>query len=181
MKSLLQLLIESISTSIPTHNINKSAQKIYDIIKKRYPNVPEYVIKDFLSDKDFSKLDDYEILRGINTIPGYVTKPYKLQILYVNPEDFDEYTIQAFIDREFGEENTYLVPDDEARMEYQKKISKGDGKNEPIVVYKMKNGKYRLLEGWHRTMSLLKLGDNGEDFKNWDKVKIRAFVFDSDK
>ena len=181
MKTLLQILIEEISTSIPTHNINRSAQKIYDILKKRYPNVPEYVIKDFLSDKDFSRMDDYEKMRGINTVPGYIKKPYKLQIINVNPEDFDETTIQAFIDREFGEENTYLVPDDEARMEYQKKIAKGDGKNEPIVVYRMKDGKYRLLEGWHRTMSLLKLGDNGEDFKNWDRVKIRAFVFDLDE
>ena len=181
MKTLLKILIEAISSSIPTHDINKSSQKIYDIIKKMYPDTPEYVIKDFLSGRDYSDMGEHEKLRGIATLPGYITKPYKLQILYVNPEDFDESTIQAFIDREFGEENTYLVPDDEVRMEYQKKIAKGDGKNEPIVVYRMKDGKYRLLEGWHRTMSLLKLGDNGEDFKNWDKVKIRAFVFNLDK
>ena len=37
-------------------------------------------------------------------------------------------------------------------------------------------GKYELIEGWHRTMSALKLGDNGEDLKNWDKIKLRAFV-----
>lgn len=178
---LLQVLIETVHTSIPTHNISKSAQKIYDIIKKTYPNVPEYVIKDFLSGKDYSNMSEYEKLRDIAMMPGYVTKPYKLQILYVNPEDFDENTIQAFIDRKFGEENTYLVPNDEKRMQYQKKFAKGDGKNEPIIVYKMKDGKYRLLEGWHRTMSLLKLGDNGEDFKNWDRVRVRAFVFNSDK
>jgi len=25
-------------------------------------------------------------------------------------------------------------------------------------------------------MSILKMGDNGEDIKNWDKVKLRAFI-----
>jgi hypothetical protein len=35
-----------------------------------------------------------------------------------------------------------------------------------------------MVEGWHRTMSALKLGDNGEDLKNWDKVKLRAFVLE---
>jgi len=30
-------------------------------------------------------------------------------------------------------------------------------------------------------MSILLLGDNGEDLKNWDKVKIRAFVRDTSK
>jgi hypothetical protein len=25
-------------------------------------------------------------------------------------------------------------------------------------------------------MSALKLGDNGEDLKNWDEIKLRAFV-----
>ena len=48
--------------------------------------------------------------------------------------------------------------------------------NEPVIVERLSNGKYKLLEGWHRTMSILLLGDNGEDIKNWDKVKIRSFV-----
>lgn len=76
-----------------------------------------------------------------------------------------------------GGVDAYMVPDDEERMITQKKMVKGDGKNQPIIViYDDKTKKYQLIEGWHRTMNLLKMGDNGEDLKNWKKVKIRAYV-----
>jgi len=32
------------------------------------------------------------------------------------------------------------------------------------------------MEGWHRTMSILQMGDNSDGYGNWDKVKLRAFV-----
>ena len=67
-------------------------------------------------------------------------------------------------------------PKDKQRMDVQRKLAVSTGKNEPITVVKHKDGKYEIIEGWHRVMSILKLGDNGEDLKNWDKVKLRAFV-----
>ena len=40
-----------------------------------------------------------------------------------------------------------------------------------------KGGEFRLLEGWHRTMAILSLGDNGEkDPTKWNKIKIKAYV-----
>ena len=40
-----------------------------------------------------------------------------------------------------------------------------------------KGNEYRLLEGWHRTMAILSLGDNGNsDPTQWDKIKIKAYV-----
>ena len=100
----------------------------------------------------------------------------KLKILNVNPMDFTDETIDWMIEREFGYSIEHNIPKDKDRTEFQRKIARADGRNEPIVVIKTKDGKYELIEGWHRTMSILKLGDNGEDLKNWDKVKIRAFV-----
>jgi hypothetical protein len=100
---------------------------------------------------------------------------WKLEILNVNPMDFSETTLNAFLERSFGDENAYLVPGDEERTKIQKKIAKGKGMNEPIIVVK-KDGKYEVIEGWHRTMAALLLGDNGEDLKTWDNVKIRAWV-----
>jgi len=111
----------------------------------------------------------------------FLKGPWKLQILNVNPEDFDERTLNAFSERDFGNVNTYQVPDDEERTQTQRDIAKGDGTNEPVIVEKKPDGKYELIEGWHRTMSILLLGDNGEDLKNWGKVKIRAFVRDLSK
>lgn len=175
MKKFIDILKEQI-TSIPTHSISKSAEKLYEFLKKIYPNTPEYILKDFLSGKEFGKFTKEDILKLISNVPGFITRNYKLKILNVNPLDFTDETVDWFIERDFGDIVEYGIPDDEQRTKKQKEIARSDGKNEPIVVIKRKNGKYELIEGWHRTMAILKLGDNGEDLKNWNKVKIRAFV-----
>ena len=61
-------------------------------------------------------------------------------------------------------------------METQMNMRRSDGNNEPVILLQNPDGNYELVEGWHRTMSILKMGDNGEDVKNWDKVKLRAFI-----
>jgi hypothetical protein len=175
MKKLLDILSEVV-TSIPVHNIYKSAQFVYQVLRKAYPNTPEYILKDFLSGKDFTNSTKEDILRTVSMVPGFITKNYKLSILNVNPMDFTDETLDWMIQRNFGDTVDYNIPKDKERTEYQRKIARADGRNEPIIVIKTKDGKYDLIEGWHRTMSILKLGDNGEDLKNWDKVKIRAFV-----
>jgi hypothetical protein len=175
MKKLLDILSEVV-TSIPVHNIHKSAQFVYQVLRKAYPNTPEYILKDFLSDRDYSRISKENILKAVSMVPGFITRNYKLKILNVNPMDFTDETIDWMVEREFGDSIEYNIPKDKERTEFQRKIARADGRNEPIVVIKTKDGKYELIEGWHRTMSILKLGDNGEDLKNWDKVKIRAFV-----
>lgn len=176
MLKILHLLSEVVN-SIPTHNIDKVTNQVFNYIRKSYPNLPEYIINDFLSDKDFRGKSELEILFFLKEeIPYYFKNDFKLKIIEVNPEDFTEETIRAFIDRDFGNIDTYLVPKDKERMDYQRKIATSKGMNEPVIIIRHKNGKYELIEGWHRTMSILKLGDNGEDLKNWDRVKIRAFV-----
>jgi hypothetical protein len=84
--------------------------------------------------------------------------------------------VDAFFDRDFGNVNSFDVSKDEERMDTQMSMRRSDGNNEPVILLRNSNGTYKLNEGWHRTMSILKMGDNGEDIKNWDKVKLRAFV-----
>lgn len=175
MVSLLDILKEQI-TSIPTYNISKSANKVYQIFKKLYPEVPEYIIKDYLNNKDFSSFTKSEIMQGIKQLPNFLKLKYELKILNVNPADFTNSTIDWFIERDFGDIVEPTIPDDEERTARQREIARGDGKNEPIVVIQTFDGKYDLVEGWHRTMANLKLGDNGKNIKDWDKVKIKAFV-----
>lgn len=177
MKSLLSILSE-VLTSIPNYNIEKNTEKVYRILSKQFPDTPEYVLKDYLSNKEFKNVTKEKVLNSLSQIPGFITHDYKLKIINVNPLDFTEETIDWMIDRGFGDVIDYNIPKDKERTDYQRKIARADGRNEPIVVIKRKNGKYELIEGWHRTMSILKLGDNGEDLKNWDKVKIRAFVLE---
>jgi len=89
---------------------------------------------------------------------------------------------KKFKAREFGGANPFQVPDDEHRMQVQSGLarSKPQGENEPIIVIKAVDG-YRLWEGWHRTMSMLRLGDNGRDPGDWTRVKINAWVGSSRK
>jgi hypothetical protein len=72
------------------------------------------------------------------------------------------------------------VPGDAERTEIQRKLigKYGEGKNEPVILLKKKNG-YELMEGWHRTMSVLCIGSDGTDnYKKWDKVKLNAWIGD---
>ena len=181
-----KLFLETLR-SIPTFKDDPLLEEFYPFFKERYPGTPEYILKDFILNNilnDEETINDiFNRYEGDPTIvvrgwwDGFLKGPWSLKILKVNPDDFDDKSVNAFIEREFGEVNTYMVPDDEKRTQYQREIAKPDGKNEPVIVtFNEKTGKYELIEGWHRTMSILSLGDNGEDLKNWGKVKIRAFV-----
>ena len=175
--------IQSIPLYKPTSSVCKS---FYNRFKKEFPNTPEYILKEFVTNVLCGDEESYKTVMGQyygDPIPflgkkiyEYLEGPWKLQIIKVNPEDFVENNINAFIEREFGDVDAYFVKDDKERMEIQRELATPTGKNEPIIVLKDKKGKYEIVEGWHRAMSTLKLGDNGEDLKNWDKVKLRAFV-----
>ncbi len=167
-----------------------SDKKLYDRLKKYYSSTPEYVLKDIFYNnlvpnamEDINKNYYGDPVLFLARFDGgywdrFLRGPWNLEILNVNPEDFDDSTVNAFLERDFGNVDAYLVPKDEERTSTQRRLAKSTGMNEPVIVERKPNGKYELIEGWHRTMSILLLGNNGEDLKNWDKVKIRAFVRD---
>ena len=175
-----ELMQSEILNAVKKHaegHIAKHKANVNILIKKNvgvaeHPDIIETIEKEYYG-------DPLLLTRGY--WGEYLKGPWKLEILNVNPEDFDDRTVNAFSERHFGDVNTYQVPDDEERTQTQRGIAKGDGTNEPVIVEKKPNGKYELIEGWHRTMSILLLGDNGEDLKNWGRVKIRAFVRDLSK
>jgi hypothetical protein len=180
-----ELIKKILKESVPIYKEHNLGKDMYQRLKSHFPNTPEYILKDYFYNNivaDIETINKYyygdPILATREGWVEYLNGPWKLQILTVNPEDFDDTTVNAFIERDFGNVDAYQVPNDEERMKIQKKLSKSTGMNEPIIVEKTKNGKYKLIEGWHRTMSILLLGDNGEDLKNWNKVKIRGFVID---
>lgn len=189
IRTILKNYLNEIVTSIPISSLKSSqCKKFYDRLKQEFPQTPEYILKEFTTNV---LCGDKEVFNDVmnqffgDPIPflgkmiyNYLKGPWKLQIIQVNPEDFSENTINAFIEREFGDVDAYMVHNDKERMDTQRQLATSTGKNEPIIVIKHKNGKYEVVEGWHRTMSTLKLGNNGDDLKNWGKVKIRAFVLE---
>lgn len=175
--------VQSIPLYKPTSSVCKS---FYDRFRKEFPNTPEYILKEFVTNVLCGDDESFKTIMGQyhgDPIPflgkkiyDYLNSDWKLKVIEVNPEDFTDNTINAFLERNFGEVDAYMVQNDKERMDVQRKLATPTGKNEPIIVIKHKDGKYEMVEGWHRVMSTLKLGDNGEDLKNWDKVKLRAFV-----
>jgi hypothetical protein len=147
--------------------VNEMRMKgLYRQLHQKYSNIPEYVMHDLFrgsDDKLFTQLNRLD---------------WKLQVINVRPTDFSFNTLKHFEEREFGDANPSGVYNDAERMQVQKKRASADGHNEPIIVVKRIDG-YDLWEGWHRTMNVLKLGQNGRrvtDFAEWDKVKINAWV-----
>ena len=82
------------------------------------------------------------------------------------------------IKRKFGDANPGKVPDEEKRVKLQRRLAKElkPGKNEPVIVLD-NSSKLKLVEGWHRTMAILGLGNNGDDDPlKWDDVELRMWV-----
>jgi len=207
--------LEEDVTSIPIYKDNNPHKKIYEKMRREFPNTPEYILQDYYRNVILRRAPGHRpaIKDILNTYKGdpipyirgdgsgwwynYLMGPWKLQVLNVNPSDFNPRTVRAFEQRDFGNINAYDVPKDEERMKTQMSMRRSDGMNEPVIILRHSDGSYELIEGWHRTMSILKMGEPKDDynyeddyydelwdesppteFKDWDKVKLKAFVAD---
>lgn len=107
----------------------------------------------------------------------------------VTPADFTSSTQNHFINRKFGFNEMPSIPNDGNRTRLQQQMMnyRMPGTNEPVIVRKTPNG-YELLEGWHRTMSMLLKGAPPDqmntlrsgyiqdvNFDNWKPVLIKAY------
>jgi hypothetical protein len=114
----------------------------------------------------------------------------------ITPLSFDDWTISIMVKRRFGLLEDKGIRDDANRMQIQRNLmpQAPTGENEPIIVLKVGN-KFKLLEGWHRTMNYLVFDHNEHigappdqieilkhgnmsnlDFTRWQPVLIKAFV-----
>ncbi len=147
-----------------------------------------YVFKDFvMSPNGFFQKELSKILKNDPNadeediafeFEDWVDVKWKLKVLEVNPNNFTKENLKTMIQRKFGNANPNKVPDDEKRTEYQQKLAKKlkPGTNEPVIMLN-KGSEFKLLEGWHRTMAILSLGNNGnDDPRTWNKIKIKAYV-----
>jgi hypothetical protein len=174
-------MLDKIALRIAGVKIALKFKGMYREFRDKYPNLPEYVAKDIY--KNFVHGKSPDASKSLNTMTGadeWVKEldglSWKKSVLKLNFKDLSLDTQRRMLERKFGDVNPYKVPNDEERMETQAKIVKGDGKNEPIVLALKPDG-YDLIEGWHRTMNLLKLGANeNEDPEEWDPVLINAWV-----
>jgi len=176
-------------------------KKIYQLFRSAFPNLPEHVANDIYNqtspgtnetiinalnqgqDPKSVFLDYYTgVTFKFKQDPGTKLTPeqlkkillngkWKQQILLVNPADFSEHSRNRMIQRNFG-----VNPDEDSiRIQRQQAKAKGDGSNEPVTIIQTSSG-FVLWEGFHRTMSILSVGKNGNDPLKWNKVKLRSWV-----
>lgn len=110
----------------------------------------------------------------------------KPQMIHVSPVDFLPETISLFQLWKFGYKPSDKVRNDAERFDTQRKILANQKSNEPIIVVQQGN-KYKLIEGVHRTVTILLKGAppdqvqavmDGQtpDYNRWQRVPIIAYV-----
>ena len=131
----------------------ETRQGLFRWLIEKLPNTPEYVIRDWIY-KMITKSDDINTREGITEwIDNYIKDlqwEYKKDFP-ISMEMFTDNTKKQLENRLQGEVRQDVDKDIE-RHQTQKELlqSKGISK-EPIILFKTKNGKYELGEGWHRT------------------------------
>jgi|15BtaG_2_1085339.scaffolds.fasta_scaffold02909_5 predicted nucleotidyltransferase len=125
------------------------SDKTVEIAGKRWP---KYVVEDMLYTifKDDPEPFGEWVRQFIGDNPN---REWKLIELDITEDIFDDKTREQLETREGGESNPNDVPNDEERHCVQAELLEKNGiPQEPIIVIEDSDGKYELLEGWHRTI-----------------------------
>lgn len=130
---------------------------------QKLPNTPEYVIKDWVY-KMIKKSDDINTREGIiDWIDNWVKDiqwEHKTDFP-ISMDIFTEKTKNELKDRISGDVR-HDVDKDFERHQTQQALLKDKGiSKEPIILFKTKDGKYELGEGWHRTTQTFKVFPDG--------------------
>jgi hypothetical protein len=139
--------------------VNELRQGLLNYLKQQLPNFPDYVIRDWVY--KFSKEGSAE---GIQDWIDSQLKDLKWEFQKDFPISMDMFTDKTKKDLEsrIKGEIRQDVDKDIERHKTQQNLLKSQGiSKEPIIIFKTKNGKYELGEGWHRTTQAFKMYPEG--------------------
>jgi hypothetical protein len=144
----------------------ETRKKTLEFFQQSLPTWPAYVVKDFV----YSNLKDEpnkfglfvgDWARGI----GYKSAKdvvWKFETVSLTLDSFGSDTIGWMKKRKFGTENPMGVyHDPERQAGATRRLIKSGVSKEPIIMTLRTDGKYELVEGWHRTMQSLQMWPNG--------------------
>lgn len=110
-KKQYKLFLEEVS-SIPTYKNVNVVRNFFDKLKKEFPSTPEYVLNDIIESLIVNNPEELKwVKRYFRGEPSLALSkwwktllrgPWNLKIIEVNPEDFNDTTVEAFIERDFG-------------------------------------------------------------------------------
>lgn len=123
-----------------------------EFLKKKFPNTPDYVVRDFLYKNYKHRLNDIEddIVEWLNELT------WTKQTITVTIDIFDSWTqtrLKQLID---DDQNTR-----DTRYKTQQDLVKASGVSKEPIILTLEDGEYVLQEGWHRTVAALKAYPQG--------------------
>ena len=132
----------------------------YRLLQQKLPHFPEYVLKDWI----YRKVDDYKDYKSfVNWIDDFLVDleweyqkdfPIKMDIFNEKTQNELKERIDGFVRSD--------VERDEERHRAQKELLQSRGiSKEPIILFRTKDGKYQLGEGWHRTVQAFTMFPEG--------------------
>ena len=139
--------------------ITEVRQGLLNYLKQQLPNFPDYVIKDWVY--KFSKDGSAE---GTQDWIDTQLKDLKWETKTNFPITMDIFgdKTQKELKSRIGGEIRQDIGKDIERHKTQQNLLKSQGiSKEPIIIFKTKNGKYELGEGWHRTTQAFKMYPEG--------------------
>jgi len=148
---------------IKEDQINELRQGLLGYLKQQLPNTPDYVIQDWIY-KMIKNYDDVNTKEGIQDWIDTQLKNIKWETKTNFPITMDIFSdkTQKELKSKIGGEVRQDVKKDIERHKTQQKLLKSQGiSKEPIILFKTKNGKYELGEGWHRTTQAFKMYPEG--------------------
>ena len=143
--------------------ITELRQGLLGYLKQQLPNFPDYVIKDWIY-KMIKKDDNINTAEGIQDWIDTQLKDLKWETKTNFPITMDIFgnKTQQELKSRIGGEIRQDVGKDIERHNTQQKLLKSQGiSKEPIILFKTRDGKYELGEGWHRTTQAFKMYPEG--------------------
>jgi hypothetical protein len=126
--------------------------------KEKLPKTPEYVVYDWFykNNKNETKSNIDELINKYKDVEWTLEKDFLINLDILSDE-----TIKRLKERWGGKKKKDL-DGDEKRHAIQSRLIKIDKNKviapiEPIIIIQLNNGKYELVEGWHRTIQAFKL------------------------
>jgi len=180
MNSIKKILKEESISLVTKILITELRDGVFNLIKSKTEEIdgepwPDYIIKDMLygtfkNDSHHRSVEFLEeIIEGI--VNDYPNRKWELDTIEIKMSIFDEFTKKQLKERKPKDgvsANPNKVPKDKERHYKQKELIQAKGPSkEPIILIKTHNGKYNLLEGWHRTIQTLDTFPNGYEQNAW--------------
>ena len=133
--------------------VTETRQGMFNWLKEKLPNTPEYVIRDWVY-KMVTQSEDINTYEGITEWIDEYVKDMEWEFQKDFPISMDIFTdnTKKQLESRIGGEVRQDVDKDTERHGTQKELLQSKGiSEEPIILFKTKDGKYELGEGWHRT------------------------------